>query len=808
MLKNYIKIAWRNLQRNKAISSINIFGLAVGIACCLIITGFVTHELSYDRFNEKADQIVRVVFKGSINGGLMKEANVMPPVAQTLKADFPEVLDATRLRINNASLIAYKEKTIREYAIANVDSNFFNVFTLPFVIGNPKTALLDPRGVVITEEIARKYFGSENPIGKVLQVKTWNNATLKVTGVIKKIPVNSHFKLDFFVSMAGVPDAKSNSWLTSNYYTYLVLQKGYDYKKLEAKLQGVVEKYMGPQILKDMGMSLAQFRKNGNDLGLFLQPLTDIHLRSDFSDNLQPPGDIKYVYIFSSIAVFILLIACINFMNLATAGASKRAKEVGVRKVLGSVKIELVRQFLVESFMLTAFALIAGVVLMYIGLPLFNQLSGKEIEISFLNEPILLPALILFGLFVAIIAGSYPAFYLSSFNPIAVLKGKLTTGMQSIGLRSGLVVFQFFISILLIVGSTVVYKQLKFIQNKKLGYDKDRVLVLHETYLLDKNEEVFRRELLRDSRIKNISISGYIPAGEGYSNNNSVYTDDNPDKFIKTLKYNVDEHYIPTLGMQISAGRNFSKAFATDSGGAIINETAAKAFGWENNAVGRTVTQWGNNIGKKVSFKILGIVKDFHFKSLHERISPLMMTIGRNSGSMLIKISGENPAPVLASIKNEWNKFSNPALFSHSFLDERLEATYSNESKLGRILGICAGLTIFIACLGLFGLVKFAAEQRTKEIGIRKVLGATVANVTAMLSKDFLKLVCIALIFASPIAYFAIDKWLQDYAYRIEIQWWMFAFAGLTAVAVALLTISFQAVKAGLANPVKSLRAE
>ncbi|MDQ2721598.1 MAG: ABC transporter permease, partial [Bacteroidota bacterium] len=484
MLKNYFKIAFRNLWRNKAFSFINIFGLAIGIATCLVIMLFVQNELSYDRFNKKADQMVRVVFRGKIEGQQMKESNVMPPVAQTLKANYPEVLEATRLVNGSSPIITYGDKSFKEDAFAFVDSNFFQVFTLPLIKGSAATALMQPNTIVITKEIANKYFGNGDPLGKVLNIKG-QNSTFKVTGVIDKVPVNSHFHFDFFASMETWPDAKSSSFMTSGYNTYLVLPKDYNYKKLQAKLPGIFDKYVGPQLQQGMGMSLAEFRKKGNDIGLYLQPLTDIHLHSDFTNDLSPEGDIRYVYIFSVIALFMLLIACINFMNLSTAGASKRAREVGIRKVLGSLKMELVRQFLFESVMLTAFASLLAIIFVYLALPFFNNFSGEALSLNFISNPWMLPGLVLFILLTGSLAGSYPAFFLSSFKPVSVLKGKFSSGKKSIGLRSGLVIFQFFISILLIVGTTVVYRQLAFIQNTKLGYDKNQVLILPETWMLE-----------------------------------------------------------------------------------------------------------------------------------------------------------------------------------------------------------------------------------------------------------------------------------------------------------------------------------
>lgn len=807
MLRNYLKIAWRNLRRNKAFSAINIIGLAIGMATCLLISLFVIDELSYDRFNEKADRIVRVIFRGTMNGGQINEANVMPPVAQTLKTDYPEVEETIRIREVGSPSIMVGDKTFRDDRVAYVDSNFFQVFTLPLLQGDAKTALIHPGTAVITQAMARKFFGKENPIGKSVTIKSWN-ALFRVTGVIDKVPVNSHFHFDMFMSMGGVSDAKSPSWMTSGFYTYLVLPKDYDHKRLESKLPQVVSKYMGPQLQQAFGMSLTQFRQTGNDVSFLLQPLTDIHLHSNLTAELEPNGDSQYVYIFGAIALFMLLIACINFMNLSTAGASKRAKEVGIRKVMGSVRQSLTNQFLIESLLLTAIALLLAIGLVYLTLPLFNELAGKVLVLSFAGSPWLLPGLLLLGVVVGMLAGSYPAFFLSSFKPTQVLKGiKFTGDRKSIGLRSGLVVVQFFISITLMIGTTVVYKQLNYIQNKKLGYTKDQVLVLPETWLLDKKEDVFRNQIMLNPQIVNVSTSGYLPAGPSNNNNFMIYPESNSTQLVKTLRYDVDYNYIPTLGMQMTVGRNFSKAYGTDSSGVILNETAAQTLGWNNKAIGRTISH-ADNDGTKRTYRVIGVVKDFHFRSLHERISPLVMVLGKNSGTVIVKIKTKDIPGLLVSLKKQWEQLTTDAPFTYSFLDQRFNETYLAEQKTGRILGLFAGLTIFVACLGLFGLATFTAEQRTKEIGVRKVLGASVTSIVALLSKDFLKLVLIAIVIASPIAWWAMSKWLQDFAYKIAIDWWVFAGAGLLAVGIALLTVSFQSVKAALMNPVKSLRSE
>ncbi|HEY4291073.1 MAG TPA: ABC transporter permease [Puia sp.] len=805
MFRNYIKIALRNLRRNKLFTAINIFGLALGLATCLVILLFVQHELSYDRYNEKADQIVRVVIKGVMQGGELKEANVMPPVAQTLKREFPEVLDATRLRNMGRPRVSYGDKTFREDNIAFVDSNFFQVFTLPLLKGNAKTALTQPNSVIITRAVAKKYFGDADPVGKVLEFKDVP-ATLTVTGMIEAVPEASHFHFGMFASLSVLPESRSDSWMESNFFTYLVLQKGYDYRKLEAKLPQVMEKYAGPQLQKALGLTMAQFQAKGNSIGLYLQPLTDIHLHSDMTLDLEPAGDIRYVYIFSAVALFMLLIACINFMNLSTAGASRRSREVGIRKVLGSQRIELIRQFLAESLLLTTVAMALALGIVWLALPFFNGLTGQQLHLDLTRNPWALPGLLLFGLLTGLLAGSYPAFFLSGFNPIAVLKNRNNGTRKSAGLRSGLVVFQFFISICLIVGTTVVYKQLSYIQHKKLGYDRDQVMVIQESYWLGKNVDVFRQQLRQDPRIASVSASGFLPAGYSYNNNFFAYPDDQSGKLVKSINYQVDQYYLGTLGMELALGRNFSSDFGGDSTGAILNETAVRAFGWNKDPLGHTISKMDNGVEK--TWRVIGVVKDFNFRSLHERITPVVMTLGDDNGTTIVKVKTADVAGVVANAKKLWTGLKAQAPFSWSFLDDRFNDTYKAEQNVGLILTIFAGLTIFVACLGLFGLATFTAEQRTREIGIRKVLGADVFGIVRLLSTDFLKLVLLAFVLAAPVAWFAMTKWLEDFAYRISIGWGVFLLAAFLALTITIITISFRAIRAATVNPVKSLRSE
>jgi putative ABC transport system permease protein len=803
MFKNYLRTAWRNIRKNKLFSAINILGLSIGIALCFLIMLYVQDELSYDRFNKRADNIARIIFQADINGGKINESIVMAPVAQTMKNDFPEVQDATRLATPGSSKITYKGKSFKDDRFALVDPNFFSIFTLPLIEGDAKTALIQPHTVVITKATAEKYFGRENAVGKTLDFDN-NKAIYKVTGVIDNIPSNSHFHFDMFASMTGWEPAKSDSWMGGNFYTYLLLKPGTDYAKMEARFPAMVEKYMGPQIQKQMGLSLSQFRTKGNSLGFALQPLTSIHLHSATNNEFEPGGNASYVYIFGGVAVFMLLIACINFINLSTASASKRAKEVGVRKVAGSDRFQLIRRFLSESVMITVFALIIAFVLLQLVLPAFNDISGKHLVLSI--KPSL--AFVLLGLLVGLLAGIYPAFYLSSFKPIAVLKGRVAGDNKSFGLRSSLVVFQFFISVGLIISTIVVYQQMKFIQSKDLGYNKEQLITIQNSYVLGRNEQVFKQQMLQDPRIVSATASMYKPAGPSNYNNALAYPQGNDNLIVDGVDYHVDEEYIPTLGMQIIAGRNFSKDFPTDSLGIILNETAVQALGWNSlTAVGKIVIRQNSDKGVNVPFHVIGIVKNFNFKSLHQAISPLFMSY-QPEGGLIFKIKTTDVQGLLATMKKRWGSYNTGEPFTYAFMDDLYSKTYSAEEKTGTILNIFSVLTIFVACLGLFGLATYAAEQRTKEIGIRKVLGASVTQVTQMLSKEFLKLVLVASLIAFPAAWWAMNKWLQSFAYRITVSWWVFIVAAAVALLIALITVSFQAIKAATANPVISLRSE
>ncbi len=806
MFKSYFTIGWRNLSKNKGLFAINVTGLAMGIATCLIIMLFVVDELSFDRYNAKADQIVRVTLKGKVNGEIIKEAVTPAPVGPTLKTEFPEVETFTRLRSDRAPKLTVNNTTYRKIRVAFVDANFFDVFTLQFAKGDPATALAEPNTIVITEDQAEKFFGGDDPINKMID---FNNTgeQYRITGILKNVPSNSHFHFGLFGSLTGIPHAKENSWLESNYFSYLVLSEGTNHQNLESKMPGIIKKYMGPQVAQ-LGMSFEKFTQNGNEIGLFIQPLTDIHLHSDTQNSeLEPGGDIKSVYIFTAVALFMLLIACINFMNLSTAGATKRNKEIGVKKVLGTNRSQLVQQFLTESFISTAVAMLLAAVLVGISLPLFNQLSGKALEVNFLFSPKVLTALVLLMLLITMLAGSYPAFFLSSVRPIAALKNKVANGGQGKGIRSVLVVFQFIISAGLIFSIIIVNQQMSYIQNKEIGYDRDQLIVLRESNLLGNNENAFMNQIMSDPRVESVTMSAFIPAGPTDQNMTGVYRGQEHESFRRTILYHVDDQYIPTMGMSLIKGRNFSKLAGIDSLNVIINETSAKTFGLGDNPLGEILTLQTDNSGGKKSMTVIGVVKDFHFRSMHETIAPLVM-INRRYGGLIIRTKTTEIAELLTNIEDKWKAFHVEEPFSYALLDELYNETYLAEQKMGNILKIFGVLTIFVACLGLFGLVTFTAEQRIKEIGIRKVLGANISEIVSLLSRDMIVLVGISFLVAFPLANYLMNMWLQDFAYKIDIQWWVYAVAGIITLVIAFFTMSFKTIKSALANPVNSLRSE
>ncbi|MGZ3778709.1 MAG: ABC transporter permease, partial [Mucilaginibacter sp.] len=794
MIRNYIKTAVRSLLKNKGFTAINIFGLALGLTACLLIVLYVVDELSFDRYNTKSDRIYRANEDLKLGNNNVQYAVCMAPLAQTLKSEFPEVEDATRLKNGGGFHVKKGNENILEYGNVFADQNVFNVFTLPMIHGDPATALKNPNRVVITESTAKRYFNSDDVVGQTLKID--NNQLLNITGVIKDIPKQSHFNFNFFVSMASWPDSRSTKWLRSDYVTYILFKKGADVKAFEKKLPAFLNNHSSGEMQSELHLTMDAFEKGGSYFRLNLTPLTDIHLHSNRSGELGHNGTVQYVYIFSAIAAFILLIACVNFMNLSTARSSSRAREVGVRKVLGAPRKYLVAQFLTESVLVTLAAAVIALVAATLLLPAFNKLADKELVFNVQISIWLLPSLAAIVVVVGCLAGSYPAFFLSAFQPINVLKGKLAAGFQGGRLRSVLVVFQFGISIFLIIGTLVIYNQLNYIQTKNLGYDRNQVLIINKAFELGSHTKTFKDEVKQLPGVTNATLTGFLPTSQSRSTT-IFFKDATADtrQAIFPQYWTVDENYIPTLDMKIVAGRNFSSQMPTDSTGLVINETAAKFLGFKdpiNKTLYRNVDA---NSSHAKPYHIIGVVKDFHFASLRENITPVVFVQGEDTGDLSVRVSASNLPALIGQIKSKWESLTQ-SHFEYSFMDQNFEASYRSEQRSGTIFLIFTVLAIIIACLGLFGLAAYAAEQRTKEIGIRKILGASVSMIVGTLSKDFIKLVLISIIVSTPLAWFLMNKWLQDFAYRISISWWMIATAALTAIVIALITISFQSIKA------------
>jgi len=811
MIKNYFKIALRNLWKHKGFTAINIVGLAMGLGCFIVIAMYVFDELSYDRWNEKADHIYRINSDIRFGGTDLVMAVSADPMGETLKNDYPEVLESTRFYASNGSkLIKKGNEFINEAKVVHADSTLFNVFTLPAILGDTKTALKEPNTVVITETAAKRYFGTvENAMGKDLETNDNGSTLYKVTAVIKDVPKNSHFDFDFFFSMANIRYNLGN-YLSHNFHTYIVLTPNTDYKAFSKNFRDYINKYVLPQASQFMEVkSMEQFEQAGNKLEYSLIPLTDIHLKSSRGVELGVNGNIQYVYIFSAAALFILLIACINFMNLTTARSSGRAKEVGIRKVLGTEKKSLIWQFLTESTLIAFIALALAIGLSWISLGWFNGISGKEMLISSLFNSRYLIFLLVLPFIVGLLAGIYPAFFLSAFQPITVLKGEISKGHKKNNFRSLLVVFQFSTSIILIIGTIVIYRQLDHIQSSQLGFQKDHVLVVENSGMSNSARESIKSEIEQLTDIKSASFGGYLPVGDSSRSDTTFSTEAvmTETNGFNMQYWSVDYDYIPTMGMEIIEGRNFSREFGADSLGMILNETAVKSTGFKDPIGKKLYTSFGPN-EPAIPYTIIGVVKNFNYESLRQNVGPLSFVMGNNSWISVYRFNTSDVSGLVSTIENKYKAMAPGMPFNYHFLDESFDNMYRQEQRVGKVALTFSFLAIIIACLGLFGLATYIAEQRTKEIGIRKVLGASVTNIVKMLSTDFVKLVLISFVIATPIAWWLMNKWLQEFAFRIDLSWWIFAITGLIALIIALGTLSFQAIRAAISNPVKSLRTE
>jgi putative ABC transport system permease protein len=814
MFRNYFTIALRNLRKHSFYTFINVAGLAIGIASCLIITLFILNETSYDKHFSNADRVYRINSEILFNGNHLNLAVMPAPAAETFKHDFPEVEASVRFRERGWRRIKRTVDNIKEQYTIYGSQGMFEVFGIKLLEGNVSGALTEPNTMVISKSKADKYFPNESPVGQTLIVD--NTENYKITGVFEDFPVNTHFKFDFVFSMEGLEEAKSDNWLGNNFNTYILLKEGAKPQDLEAKFPKIIDTYIGPQVKSLFGgdFTMEKFAASGNKLAYTLMPVTDIHLHSDLTAELGANGDITYVYLFGSIALFILGIACINFMNLSTARSANRAKEVGVRKVLGSLRSHLIRQFLMESSLLSLFSFILAVGLAFVLIPAFNSMAGMSLNLPF-DAPMFYIVLLGAALVIGLLAGLYPSMFLSAFKPVNVLKGKVALGMKSGAVRSSLVVLQFMISIFLVVGTITVQKQLAFIQNKKLGFRKDQVLVLHNIEILGSKQEALKNELLKSPRIKNVSTSGFLPIANWGRNNNSFWpegTQPSQDNMITMESWRVDHDYVPTLDMKIVQGRNFSKEFPSDSTAVILNQTAVKRFGFKD-PIGEKIQTFPYNNGKletekALTYTVVGVVEDFHFESLKENITPLSLILGQSGWSMPIRFQSADTKEVIHDVEATWKAVAPGQPFEYTFLDEAFGRMYSSEQRVGKVLGVFASLAIIIACLGLFALTSFTAEQRTKEIGIRKVMGASVSSIVLLLSKEFGKLIVIAFLLAAPLSWFAVDSWLENYTYKTEIGIFVYILAGLAAFLLAWITMGYQSIKAARSNPVTSLRSE
>ena len=794
MIKNYLKIAWRNVWKTKGFSTINILGLAVGMAACFLIALYVRFELSYDNYHTKADRIYRLVCDTKTPTETLNEDITSAPMALNISKDFAEVENFVRL--SPASLLIRQENVkFQEASLFFADSTLLELFDFTLLEGNKHKALTEPFSVVLSSSAAKKYFGKENPIGKSLLL-TSDGFNTKVTGVIKDIPENSQFKADVFVSMSTLAKMNNSNfdeqWGNFGFTSYLLLKPNVNAAVLESKIPAYLEAKVG----KEMAQSKMSYK-------LFLEPLRDVYLRSKRGGF--ESGSINNVYIFSIVALFILLIACINFVNLSTARAVERAKEVGIRKVVGAFRLQIMRQFISESVLICLLAFIISLLLCLVLIPYFNYLAGKEVSEGLFHRPVYILILFLLAILIGVLAGVYPALVLSSFKPTTVLKGKFSSNAKGLFLRKSLVIVQFVVSISLIVGTLIVSNQLSYMRNQNLGFNKDQTLVLQTNG--DARGRILKDAIKSIPGVLSSTVSRSVPGGGNPVAYSEIENKTGDMQIANLSVYFIDYDYIPQYKIELLAGRAFSKDYGTDTAQAmILNESAIKLFGFTSphEAIGKRYSQWGSE------GKIIGVIKDFHFRSLQEKIEPLSMRYGQGSGGGLVsaKIDSKYTNAVVQAIGKKWQEIIPDRPLEYFFVDEYFDRQYKSENRFGTLFLNFSTLAIFISCLGLLGLVSYNTAQRYREIGIRKVLGANISTIVKLLSIDFLKLVCIAILIASPLMWFLMSKWLEDFAYHIDISWWTFILAGCIAICIALIVISSQTIKAALTNPVKSLRSE
>jgi putative ABC transport system permease protein len=818
MFKNYLKVAVRNLLKRKGYTIINVLGLATGMAICLMIVLFIGDEMSFDKQHEKGDFVYRMVVKRQYPGRTTSYAIIPQSYAKAVKQELPEVEEAVRVFDfvgDGVFQLKYGDKAFEEKRVLVADSNFFRVFSAKMLAGNQETALGEINSVVLNETTAKKYFGSvDQALGKILQPEGNNNQPLKVTGVVEDWPENSHLLFDLLITTAGNQFAQAENYVNFAAWTYLLVNKNASQKAIESKFPHIIEKYAAGNIEKQFSQTFQQFQANGNGYTYYLQPLKKIHLISNIEREYRANGSLRAVYIFGVVAVFILLIACINFINLSTARSTERAKEVGIRKTFGSAKQSLINQFLIESTILSILSMILALILVFLLLPFFNQVSGKHLALSVFFTAKNITIMILLTVITGLAAGLYPALVLSSFKPIQVLKGKFKSGSYGLALRNGLVVFQFAISVILIICTIVVNTQMNYMTNgSELGFSKSNTIIVERADLLNDKTKSFKTELKRIKGVEEVTSASALPGQENYFGVSWAIIGNKEPMTGRGII--TDEQYQKSLDLQMKEGRFFSKDFPTDSLSIVLNEKAVAELGLKK-PIGSRLTSpdgfYNGPNGKPYTYTVIGVLKDFHYQSLHQVITPLIFTsasrFNDQMGFAAVKIKTSDFKSSLEAIEAKWKEFVKDRPFHYTFLDKTVERQYLAEQTTQKIFTFFSSLAIFIACIGLLGLAAYATQQRTREIGIRKVLGASAGSIVKMLSLDFLKLVLIAALIAFPLAWWAMHTWLQDFAYRVNIGWWVFAIAGILSVVIALATISFQAIKAAMTNPVKSLRTE
>lgn len=806
MVKNYLKVALRFMLRQKGFSIINIAGLTIGITCSLLIILYIHDELSYDKIHPDSDRIYRLGVSGILEGKKITSAQTGIKIAESLEEDIPEIESTLRMAAWKTFPVRFGDKSFTEDKLLLVDDNFFRFFNFKLLEGHPDSVLLGDGKVVITESAAKRYFnykgkGDRTPIGETLNLAQGFQA--KVAGIAEDPPLNSHFHFTILLSIVSYTNSDPGDYMSSHVFTYFKLKQGKDLSEALEKFKKIVDYKIGAELETLHNTTLATFKAQGNDIAFFTQPLLDIHLKSQLSDEVELNSDVQYLYTFGLIALFITILACINFMNLSTARSASRAKEVGIRKAVGAPYNRLMTQFLLESYLFICISVVISIFLILILLPVFNYFTHKQLAFSVLTEPVFLAIAAACILLSGLLAGSYPAFYLSHFSPVEVLKGKLREQLRSYGIRNGLVVFQFFISSVLIISTFVVYLQIRYIQEANVGFDKGHVVNLLHTRNLSTNGQAFKKELLSHSGITSASYANRLPPNVEWQ---SVFKVVDTEKEYLLHVYEVDYDHLETMRYEIIQGRFFIEQNAADSNAVILNETAIKKLGISFFKGKKVVTNFDES---KREREIIGIIRDFNFQSLKEPIQPLAMVLGRQPNwEIAIRLTPGDTDEKIALIQSIWKKYSNHAPFEYTFLDKNFEAKHQTEKRIGFLFLLFTSLAIFIACLGLFGLATFAAEQRTKEIGIRKVVGASVRDIVLMINRDFMKFVGIANIAAWPVAWWIMYSWLQQFAFRIAFPWWVLLLTCIITLLIAFVSIGVQAARAARGNPVQSLRNE